>query len=263
MAMEKILSFKEKILVFLYQHSATIDEILETIFFPNKVLWREIRGSGEYYRMRRRIFSQIYRLNKQGLIRTHKKGRNVIVDTTVKGEDAVNWLKKIKSPGGKWNGKWYVVIFDIPENFKRARFNLRRKLYELGFGLLQKSVFISPYNLLKEIEEITEYNQIRRYLRFLSVDGIDQEKELVLNSWDWKAINKHYADFIIECQNFVRRDFKGLIEQRIAVKELEKSFAQILKIDPCIPQRFLPNDWVGRKAKQLFTKITTIGYKNV
>ena len=47
---------------------------------------------------------------------------------------------EIKVPA-KWDGKWRIVIFDIPEKFKKAREALRRKLKDLGFLELQKSVF--------------------------------------------------------------------------------------------------------------------------
>jgi DNA-binding transcriptional regulator PaaX len=39
---------------------------------------------------------------------------------------------------GKWDEKWRIVAFDIPEKFKTGRDALRRKLKEVGFHELQK-----------------------------------------------------------------------------------------------------------------------------
>src|SRR3989344_4682297 len=39
---------------------------------------------------------------------------------------------EIKKPA-KWDGEWRIVIFDIPERFKKAREALRKKLKDLGF----------------------------------------------------------------------------------------------------------------------------------
>ena len=79
-----------------------------------------------------------------------------------------------------WDKLWRVVIFDIPEKKKRARDALRRKLKELGFLELQKSVFIFPYECKDEIEFIVEVFEIRRYVRYLVVKEITNEEELLL-----------------------------------------------------------------------------------
>lgn len=46
---------------------------------------------------------------------------------------------KIKIPP-RWDGKWRLVIFDIPEKKAAARRALRNRLRELGFVQLQRSV---------------------------------------------------------------------------------------------------------------------------
>ena len=48
---------------------------------------------------------------------------------------------RINKPA-KWDGKWRVVTFDVPEKNKNAREALRNKLKELGFKELQERVFI-------------------------------------------------------------------------------------------------------------------------
>jgi len=79
-----------------------------------------------------------------------------------------------------WDKLWRVVIFDIPEKKKKARDALRRKLKELGFLELQKSVFIFPYECKDEIEFVVEVFEIRRYVRYLIVKEITNEEELLL-----------------------------------------------------------------------------------
>src|SRR3990167_2211250 len=65
----------------------------------------------------------------------------------------------------KWDKKWRVVIFDIPEKSRMARDALRRKLKELEFRELQKSVFVHPYECKKEIDFIIEFFNLRHYVR--------------------------------------------------------------------------------------------------
>ena len=84
---------------------------------------------------------------------------------------------KIKKPA-KWDGQWRIVIFDIPEKFKKAREALRIKLKELGFLELQKSVFIFPYECEDEINFIMEVFQIRSFVRLICAKSFTNEEQL-------------------------------------------------------------------------------------
>ena len=57
----------------------------------------------------------------------------------------------------KWDGLWRIVIFDVPERFKKGRNALSSKLKQLGLYPLQKSVFIYPYECKDEIDFIVEF----------------------------------------------------------------------------------------------------------
>lgn len=86
----------------------------------------------------------------------------------------------IKKPN-LWDRKWRIVIFDIPENEKKARNALRQKLIDMGFYCWQKSVFVHPYNCLEEIEFLIELFQIRPFVRFFEASKIMNESELLLH----------------------------------------------------------------------------------
>lgn len=75
-------------------------------------------------------------------------------------------LKEMRKQKNKWDGKYRVIMFDIPENFKKARDVFRRKLKEMGFYELQKSVFVFPFDCKKEIEFIIEFLHLENYVRY-------------------------------------------------------------------------------------------------
>ena len=60
----------------------------------------------------------------------------------------------------KWDGKWRMVIFDIKEKFKLVRKALRDKLKQLGFGMLQKSVYISPYDFEEDMYQFLKNKKL-------------------------------------------------------------------------------------------------------
>jgi CRISPR-associated endonuclease Cas2 len=84
---------------------------------------------------------------------------------------------KISKPR-KWDKKWRIVIFDIPEKKKVAREVLRDKLNQLGFFQLQKSVFVYPFECQREIELISRFYGIEPYVYFIRADYIDNEEKI-------------------------------------------------------------------------------------
>lgn len=81
---------------------------------------------------------------------------------------------KIKKPK-KWDGKWRIVLFDVPEKKKNIRDNIRFHLKNIGLYEYQKSVFIFPYDCKDEIEYIMELNDAREFIRFILAEHIDNE----------------------------------------------------------------------------------------
>ncbi len=73
----------------------------------------------------------------------------------------------------KWDQKWRVIIFDVPEYHKDVREALRGHLKRLGFAYLQKSVFVHPFPCSDQIEFLIEFYQARPYVRQLLVEQID------------------------------------------------------------------------------------------
>lgn len=84
---------------------------------------------------------------------------------------------EIKKPK-TWDGKWRVVLFDIPEHSKKERDLLRYRLKCLGFFEYQKSVFTHPYDCKNEIDYIIEFDNIRKFVRFMIVDSMDNDLHL-------------------------------------------------------------------------------------
>lgn len=83
----------------------------------------------------------------------------------------------IKKPK-KWDGRWRIILFDIPETHKKVRDALRHQLKKLGFFEYQKSVFVHPYNCKDEMDYIIEFWSMRKYVRFIVADSLDNELHL-------------------------------------------------------------------------------------
>ena len=79
----------------------------------------------------------------------------------------------------KWDKKWRLVMFDIPEDRRKSRSNLSQKLRQLNFYQLQKSVWVYPYPCQKEVATIKEAYQIPEDCVLLA-DIVSIEREEML-----------------------------------------------------------------------------------
>ena len=79
----------------------------------------------------------------------------------------------------KWDKKWRIVLFDVPEKSRVIRDALRRALMKIGFFEYQKSVFIHPFDCRDEIDFMIEFFHARQYARFVIADSLDNELHLI------------------------------------------------------------------------------------
>lgn len=84
---------------------------------------------------------------------------------------------EIKKPK-QWDKKWRLVLFDIPDKIRKTRDTLRYHLKNLSFYEFQESVFVHPYDCQGEIDYLIELYDIRRFVRFIVAESIDNELHL-------------------------------------------------------------------------------------
>ena len=80
----------------------------------------------------------------------------------------------------RWDRKWRIVIFDIPEKKRPARDALRQEMKKLGFLELQKSVWVFPYECRNAIDFLVELFEIRNHVRYLVVSEMTYDADLRL-----------------------------------------------------------------------------------
>ena len=126
----------------------------------------------------RQIKRTILRLQKYGLVK--KDGSNMSLSK--KGVDlASKILGYKKQRREEWDGKYRLVIFDIPETHSHHRNWLRGELYFLGYKKLQNSVFVSKLSLTEDIIKEIKEREIENYVNYLLVENIHDLKKGTLD----------------------------------------------------------------------------------
>lgn len=124
---------------------------------------------------------EVKRLHKKGYVALTKSEKGWIVKILKKGKRRYQEIElaNLQLPKSKkWDGKWRLFIFDIPEEFRYQRDYLRRKLKELGLYNIQRSVFAYPYDCRNELEFVGNFYKIEKYTTYVETNYIDIDKEL-------------------------------------------------------------------------------------
>ena len=147
-------------------------------FFEWPIEYSEAWRRKQLTRAKRKYYPVVYRAKKAGLVKEISKNGKKFLQLTAKGEleKLVVLMNVVRQPN--WDGKWRMVIFDIPENAREKRDVLRRILKKFGFAKLQGSVFINPYPLNREAVGYLSRSGLMPYIRIIKVEEMDNDKDL-------------------------------------------------------------------------------------
>ncbi len=133
-------------------------------------------------RARERALKQtIHYMKQRGLITYETRDYQNGIRLTPKGKEtlAKSGLDDLAIPRPDvWDEKWRLVFFDIPEDLKHRRNLLSRRLRWLGFQQLQKSIWIHPFPCRAELEALTEYIGVRKFVTYVEISQIDGDAQL-------------------------------------------------------------------------------------
>lgn len=122
------------------------------------------------------------RLAAQGYIRFEKRDGKSYARITEAGQKKLSFeAEKRKldlSRKRRWNGRWRVIIFDVPERRRKTRDRLRILMQELGFVRLQDSVWVFPYDCEEFVALLKAELKIGSSVLYMVVESIENDKHL-------------------------------------------------------------------------------------
>jgi phenylacetic acid degradation operon negative regulatory protein len=174
----------------------------------------------------------------------------------------LTWQGRLHALGGRdpqarwsreWDGRWRIVLFDVPtaQNTQRAR--LRRYLRDKGFGYLQNSVWITPDSLEEERRILVGGKINVESLLLLEARPCagESDAEIVAGAWDFERINCRYARHL----EILGQRPGGALGTDTAAKALlrwaaaeREAWLDAVTNDPLLPETILPDDYLGRQA---------------
>jgi phenylacetic acid degradation operon negative regulatory protein len=176
----------------------------------------------------------------------------------------LTWQGRLHALGGRdpqarwareWDGRWRLVLFDVPTAQNSNRVRLRRYLRYKGFGYLQNSVWITP-DPLEEERHILGSGKINvESLILLEARPCagESDAEIVAGAWDFEQINRRYARHL----TILNERPSGALRNNAAAKALlswataeREAWLEAVTNDPLLPKRILPSVYLGQEAWQ-------------
>lgn len=138
-------------------------------------------GSKKGAKFHYRVKTTLGRLATKGLIMFEDRGDKRYARITELGKRVLEYEslrdKALRKPK-RWDGRWRVVLFDIPERRRRVRNQLRRFMQEFGFVRLQDSAWIYPYDC-EDIIALAKANfRIGADALYMIVEQLERDKHL-------------------------------------------------------------------------------------
>lgn len=159
------LSLRDKILLTLLSAGALVEEIIIEVSDP-----LGIRASGRGYSFENAGYFKEKKKTLNAALNRFLKNKLIEIDGTRKHhtfvltEKGLNELfskfPKLKYGNRPWDGYWRVVFYDVAEAERKLRERLRHELKRLDFKYLQKSVWLTPFPVEKDLEKFLKREKL-------------------------------------------------------------------------------------------------------
>lgn len=128
----------------------------------------------------RSFYRALKRLERKHLVGTRMRGGREQWHLTDSGEELARRLRLrfAFTHEKRWDEKWRLVIFDVPERVRGRRDFFRKELESLGFHQLQKSVWVTPYPLPDEFFELVSELALGKHFRAITAHHIQDDDDL-------------------------------------------------------------------------------------
>ncbi len=148
-----------------------------------------------------------------------------------------------------WDGIWRFVLFDVAEHDRKLRDRLRRELAATRLGYLQGSVSVTPDPLAGLRQTISSLTADPEALLFIEGRPCAGERDaaIVAGAWNFARINEAHRKYL-RIHDAIPAPADSSQQWRLWLAAEREAWQEAAAIDPFLPERLLPSDYLGRKA---------------
>ncbi len=205
---------------------------------------------------KRQTLGALGRLEGLGYVKRIKKSKEDIIILTDLGDQVIaEIIEYMPEPNHTWDGKWRMILFDVPESKRTVRQMFRLKLLYLGARMFQSSVWITPNPLLIErFRTIVEDHGYNENVHFFEATCIAPESIDVTTLWKLKDLKKEY-DVLFSSFRQQLKQVEKENNPSYHAKCMIMSLALMTKKDPQLPEELTPKPWITQEIFDWHNKL--------
>ena len=189
-------------------------------------------------------------LARRGIIELPRATDRRIIRLTELGRSSITPAVDPDQQWGRpWDGIWRFVLFDVAEHDRKLRDRLRRELAATRLGYLQGSVWVTPDPLAGLRQTISSLTADPEALLFIEGRPCAGERDaaIVAGAWNFARINEAYRKYL-RIHDTIPAPADSSQQWRLWLAAEREGWQEAAAIDPFLPERLLPSDYLGRKA---------------
>lgn len=157
--------------------------------------------------------------------------------------------------------KWCLISYSLDEGRRDVRHQLRRRLQWIGCGTVAPGLWICPWYLCDEVEEILVDLGVQATM-FLA-DTPKTSGSLVgavASWWNLEVLRAAHVQFQMKAMHPHGNDPTSHVEETQPAEAFRRyvhlidSWRLLPYIDPGLPAAFLPEDWPGQESTNMFSE---------
>ncbi len=122
---------------------------------------------------KQKFHNLIYYAKRKGLIHIKSlEGKKAVMLTKEGLGKALKASFIMEGKKKRKDGKWTMLIFDVPERYRKSRDLLRSILHNLGYKMFQQSVWITPYDVSDPTESLLQMYSLDKYVKIFLIEEI-------------------------------------------------------------------------------------------
>lgn len=163
-------------------------------------------------------------------------------------------LEMLRRPPA-WDGTWTLVWYSIPDELRRERHRLGRRLRFLGFGPLEDSTWVGPRDQREEVVPFLERLGLQDLAGVFVGQHAVEPDAIVARAWLCDELVLRYELFVSEFGPLAGASLDGEAAFR-AHAMMTNTFRRFPYLDPGLPQSLFPAADPRRAAAKLYHEVS-------
>ena len=157
----------------------------------------------------------------------------------------------------EWNGQWYYISLFVPEEKSESREELLQLISSLGFGNLNRGLWISPYDFMSVVDEKANELGLGKHVLLVKGQFIGKHdvEQITKRVWNLDGLKEKYLELSSRLERVVSLDSREPKYVLPLLHTLGMEIMSLMSVDPALPSELLQEDWPGGECLGMFLRL--------